>query len=566
MSRTRLLALSGDGYPRRTRLVLGLSSWQALLAGLMVVYTVIAALMILVFPLGEKATLTVSDLAAAVAATAAAVFAGLASVRSTGRMRLSWFLIGAGLAAWAAAEVIWSTCEVILGQEVPFPSIADIWYLGAVPPLLAGVVLLGSASRILARARTALDGIALVLAVSALVWRLVLLPTYSDSEATLIEKAVGGAYPLTDLVLFFGLVVALSHNRGGRAGLALWLFSAGMGIFLLGDIAFAYLSLSDSYATGSIIDVGWISGYLLMGYSAALCAGSQTEVAASQEGESGVSPAWRQAIPLALPVIVIAQLLIVGFDSVLVILGGLVFSLVLVRQWVVLTDNVRLNQKLVEARNELEGRIEQRTLELKRVNRKLTEARNELERRVEQRTLELKKVNRKLTWLAKTDGLTGIANHRALMEVLHDEVKRSTECDQPLAIMMMDIDGFKRFNDTHGHPEGDRALKRLARVMKKSFRRNDIIGRYGGDEFMAILPETDHEAAMLCATRLLETVSNEGFQLRRGDPVPLGISIGMAVCPQDSQQQEKLLAYADASLYEAKQASGSNVVVAHAAG
>jgi diguanylate cyclase (GGDEF)-like protein len=234
-------------------------------------------------------------------------------------------------------------------------------------------------------------------------------------------------------------------------------------------------------------------------------------------------------------------LFLVGFDAPLtdditsVILSALVLGAVLARAAVALTDNRRLYHKLAGARNELEKRVQQ-----------------------------LKEANRKLTRLAKTDDLTGLANHRALMEAFNDKVKRSRDLGQPLAIMMMDIDNFKLFNDTHGHPEGDRVLRQLARVMKKSFKKGDIIGRYGGDEFMAILPKTDREAAILCANRLLETASGEGFQVRHGQPVPLTMSIGLAVCPDDSRQKEGLLAYADASLYEARQASGNNVVVARA--
>jgi diguanylate cyclase (GGDEF)-like protein len=541
MSTTPLTLSSGGNVAAKGRLAQALSSPLTLLAASMLLFAALSTALVFVFTPGGKAAIAFTDSATVVVAVAAAVLAGFAATRSASRIRLSWGLIAAGLAVWAASEALWSFYELILNQNVPFPSIADIGYLGAVPLLLAGVVLLGSGSRIVTGLRTTLDGIAIVLAGSVLVWHEILLPMYSDSTATGVEKVVGGAYPLGDLVLFFGLVLLLSRNRGGRAGAVLWLFSGGMAMMLTADIAFAYLSLSDSYVSGSTIDLGWIYGYLMIGYSAALAASSRTGVAISGARESRAPAAWRQLMPLALPVVMFAQLFIVGFDSPLtdditsVVLSGLVLGAVFLRAAVVLTDNLRLTHRLLEARAELEKRVEQ-----------------------------LKRANRKLKLLSATDDLTGLANHRALMEAFGESVTHSAELDQPLAIMLIDIDNFKLFNDTHGHAEGDRVLKQLARVMKKAFKKGDLFGRYGGDEFMAIMPGTGREEAVASADRLLEAAGSVGFQIGGGKTVPLAMSIGLAVCPDDSSQGEELLAYADASLYEAKQARGNNVVVAHA--
>jgi hypothetical protein len=153
----------------------------ALLAGMMLLYAAVTTIVVLTLPQGSEANVVVTDVATVLAATTAAVLASIAAYRSSGRMRASWEFIAAGLATWAAAEVIWTTYEIILHREVPLPSAADVGYLGAVPLLLAGIVLLGSASRLLARVRTVLDGVALVLAICVLVWHQVLLPIYSDS-------------------------------------------------------------------------------------------------------------------------------------------------------------------------------------------------------------------------------------------------------------------------------------------------------------------------------------------------------------------------------------------------
>ena len=128
---------------------------------------------------------------------------------------------------------------------------------------------------------------------------------------------------------------------------------------------------------------------------------------------------------------------------------------------------------------------------------------------------------------------------------------------------MMDIDGFKRFNDTYGHQEGDRVLRQIARMLKREIRSNDVAGRYGGDEFMLILPETSRDEAVAVANRILEAAAQERVQPREGENLPLAISMGLAIFPDHSQHKEELIAYADASLLEAKQATGGNLVIAN---
>jgi diguanylate cyclase (GGDEF)-like protein len=171
------------------------------------------------------------------------------------------------------------------------------------------------------------------------------------------------------------------------------------------------------------------------------------------------------------------------------------------------------------------------------------------------------RVEQALKRQAATDRLTGLHSHRSLNEELAKEVERSLRYNRPVTIMMIDIDGFRLFNDTYGYQEGDRVLKQVAKLLEREFRSVDIIGRYGGDEFMAILPETDREEGVSCTNRFFEALSHERVQPRLGESVPLVLSVGVAVCPDDSRHKEELIAYADASLAEAKQVSGSAVVV-----
>ena len=174
-----------------------------------------------------------------------------------------------------------------------------------------------------------------------------------------------------------------------------------------------------------------------------------------------------------------------------------------------------------------------------------------------------KKTEETLRRLASTDSLTGLANHGSLHEILEREIQRGLDTGQPLAVLMMDLDGFKLFNDTYGHQEGDRVLSQVASVLVAQFGDSGIVGRYGGDEFMVILPNTDRSAAVESGNKLLEAIAEERLRPRHGSNLPVMLSIGLSLCPDDAKEKEELIAYADSSLFEAKQLSGSTLVVAH---
>jgi diguanylate cyclase (GGDEF)-like protein/putative nucleotidyltransferase with HDIG domain len=158
---------------------------------------------------------------------------------------------------------------------------------------------------------------------------------------------------------------------------------------------------------------------------------------------------------------------------------------------------------------------------------------------------------------ADRDSVTGLYNHRAIHQRLDLEFRRASVQNYPLAVMMMDMNNFKLFNDTYGHPVGDQVLKRVAQALRDEFRSGDILGRYGGDEFIAILPQTSAVGAVEVAERLRHRMMREGY-LRPGDEraVPITLSFGIAAFPHDSTNRHELLTIADANLYAAKLSEG----------
>jgi diguanylate cyclase (GGDEF)-like protein len=162
--------------------------------------------------------------------------------------------------------------------------------------------------------------------------------------------------------------------------------------------------------------------------------------------------------------------------------------------------------------------------------------------------------------LAVTDGLTGLYNHRHIQELLRDELRRARRYGRPLSLLMLDVDGFKLFNDTYGHPQGDVLLQSLASILRANVRSVDHVGRYGGEEFMVLLPETVRSDAVMLAERIRNAVERTPYQLGESASVRVTVSIGVAASPQDASEADLLVQLADQALYRAKR-DGRNLVV-----
>ena len=172
--------------------------------------------------------------------------------------------------------------------------------------------------------------------------------------------------------------------------------------------------------------------------------------------------------------------------------------------------------------------------------------------------IENAKLFEEIQWLATTDGLTGTHNRRHLFELGRREIERARRYKHPLSAIMLDIDNFKQVNDTYGHSIGDQVLRALTRECLDSLREVDILGRYGGEEFAIILPETECQAACKTAERLRQRIENKPFKTTKGELL-LTISLGVAELIDDIPDMATLLDLADSALYVAKQ-SGRNRV------
>jgi two-component system, cell cycle response regulator len=199
--------------------------------------------------------------------------------------------------------------------------------------------------------------------------------------------------------------------------------------------------------------------------------------------------------------------------------------------------------------------------ELSQKNAELARANERLELEVAARTRELHVAIAELEQLALRDGLTGLFNHRYFQECLEVELSRAGRHAHSVSLLFIDVDHFKHYNDTHGHPAGDKLLRKIASVLvgggesglPLSTRKSDVAARYGGEEFVMLLPETSLEGALIKAERLRACVA--GYRFENAQTQPLGlvsISIGVASFPEHGHDKQSLIAAADRMLYRAK--------------
>ncbi len=170
--------------------------------------------------------------------------------------------------------------------------------------------------------------------------------------------------------------------------------------------------------------------------------------------------------------------------------------------------------------------------------------------------------NSRLYRLAVTDGLTGLYVHRHFQHRLEEEFQRSRRYATPLALLLTDIDHFKKFNDTYGHQTGDVVLQGVARVLSEEARSTDVVCRYGGEEMALILPETDHEGACRLAERIRRRIADRSFSDAEGKgSLQVTISIGVVVFDETVEKRATLIERADTALYAAKHGGRNRVEV-----
>src|SRR5215213_10665559 len=295
-------------------------------------------------------------------------------------------LLGLGIFSWILGQTIFTYYEWVLGQPPPLPSIADVGYLSVYPFLLLGILLLPARPvPVASRTRLALDGLMTMTAAVTFSWYCILGPVMQQGTQTTLAKAVATAYPLAGIVLIACLIILASRPEEHTLLPAVRLLAVGLTLIVVADSNFAYWSLPDAYATGTLPDVGWSLGYMLVALGAFAARLAPTGEAATTSDESVGTPrtaptlpeqrVWPSLLPYALApavgVLVVYAWRTSDGDSSLatgVYIGGAVLiGLVLLRQVLTIVENARLYNRLQRTYRQ----VEQKNDQLERSQREL---------------------------------------------------------------------------------------------------------------------------------------------------------------------------------------------------
>jgi diguanylate cyclase len=405
--------------------------------------------------------------------------------------RLAWSMIGVGALAWGVGDVFW-WAAYSESAEVPYPSIADGFYLAFYPFVYVGVVLLVRARVRRFQASQWLDGLAAALVVGAIGVAILLPPILASSEGSTVAVIVTNlAYPLGDLVIL-GLVTALAGLMGWRPGWAVGLLAAGCLMFGLADSVYLFQVSDGTYTEGGLLDLFWPLGLVLMGLAAwrpAVRAG-----AARLEGWS----------VMVLPAIVVfGAIALLVYDHYLTRAAASVWLAAAALVVCMLRAGLTFRENISQA---------------------------------------------------VTDALTGLPNRHLFQDRVEQAIRRGRRQGERVAVMILDLDRFKQINDTLGHHCGDLVLEEISRRLRGVLRESDTVARLGGDEFAVLLPSVPDVAAAEGVARVLGAAISAPIVID-GLSLDTEASIGIAWFPDHAADVTELLQRADLAMYTAKSES-----------
>jgi diguanylate cyclase (GGDEF)-like protein len=463
---------------------------------------------------GREHQALIGDVAFVPVNGAAALMAWRASRRTDlGRNTCrAWRLLALALLLYLAGNLLQLVYEAVLHKGA-YPTWGDGAYLAFYPVAFWGLISFPGRRRSGPEwLRLLLDTGVVFTGGAMLIWYVSLGPAIvAGGRFFDLLDLVDHAYPVGDLLLLFGTLVVLLRDAPQSSVLALRIFAAGMVAYIAADLTYDYVTAYSTYMGGDLVDMLWMLALVIV------CLAAACQLRTRPAGIPEPLPKLAAQRPSLLPylaivgcyaLLAIVSLRSVRFDS---LGGGLLAGavaltfLVSARQHVTMHDYGRLAVRYQE--------------------------------------------------LASVDGITGVYNRRHFMEAGEAAVARAQRLGQPLVVLMMDVDHFKQINDTHGHSVGDRVLAEMAQACREHVRPDDIVGRYGGDEFVIIITGI----AALRAAQIADQLARPAARSlgRDGKPLTYSASIGIAQC-LPGWDLPALLTHADAAMYEAKRAGGGN--------
>ena len=439
--------------------------------------------------------------------------------------RVDWFtaLLGIGCAAMVGGLIVTLGSTLVSSPPIPWPTPTDLMRLVVYP--IAFTVIFAMPTRSApstARARIVFDGVMVVAAIASISWYLVAGPRTTDPRISVSVILFANLIPLLDVLALSSLLFVAIHLQGPSYRPVVALFSLAILVFALGDGLYGAQLVSGVTKPSPGVIFAWCVAWMIGALGARAwryAAPEEPRVARNFESARSL-PLWSMVLPYGLVVLLGSFAYLVGdtFSLAPPIVGvdvgfGVVLLIVLVRQALVEIEIRRLDQDLLAA-------------------------------------------NRRLAALSNTDPLTDLPNHRALVELIDREIERARRFGRTLGLVFCDLDHFKEVNDTAGHAVGNVVLREFGDLVRRRIRGNDVIGRWGGEEFLVVLPESDLASAGRLAERLRSAVEANQFS---GISFQLTCSMGIAVYPHNGPTAAALIDAADRAMYLAK-ALGRNQI------
>lgn len=453
---------------------------------------------------GPSTVVIVSNIGTLLAGGFAATCAGITARSSHGRQRQAWSALTVALTGWFFGDAIWVYYELVLAVGTPFPSPADAGYLLFSIAACVSLILLPIGSVGQSQTRLILDGLTVACSLLVILWTLGLDDVFHRGGESRFVFAVSVAYPIFDLVLLTVALLILTRARVGQRAV-ITVFTLAMAVMALSDSAFVLINADERYASGGLLDIGWVAGLLLLGVAALV--GLR-----SKHIEFGLArPPSRTALwlpYLLLPVVTICTVLSEN-SATLLITALLLVLAVVTRQFLMADENRRLLATVAEQ--------------------------------------------------AFRDPLTKLANRALFQDRLSHAVALQIRDGRSVAVLSIDLDDFKLVNDSLGHPSGDALLKAVAERIVDCVGAGDTVARVGGDEF-AVLIEDGPEPSPVVAHRIFDafdapfTVDGQDVFMRPSVGVASGAAHGDPEASADT-----LLKHADLAMYAAKRSQHGGV-------
>ncbi|MFI5510517.1 putative bifunctional diguanylate cyclase/phosphodiesterase [Mycobacterium sp. NPDC051804] len=456
---------------------------------------------------GPDVLIVVSDLGSLVVEALAIICVALAIRSTSGRQRMAWVALAAGLVSWFVGDAIWAIYELGLGVEVPFPSLADVGYLLYYVFTLFVLVMLPTGNAAATLARLFLDGLLLALSLFALAWVSGLDDVVAAGGTDPLSFALLLFYPLADLALLTMAALMLSRAGPGQRS-TISLLATGIAVLAVADSVYVYLNINGTYLSGDFIDILWAGGVTFMAAAALVAARARWRVTEPRDA-TGVA-VWVPYVPLLVAVIPSIWYLFGGQNTGPVLAALLLLmATVLVRQMLFVVENRRLSAKVTDQ--------------------------------------------------ALRDPLTSLANRMLFNDRLAHAVAIHARDGRDVAVLSLDLDDFKLVNDSLGHPAGDAVLIEVADRLLRSVRTGDTVARLGGDQF-AVLLEGGTEPALTAAERILEAFDTD-FVIDE-QPIDVRPSAGLAELTRSDPAgltADELFNQAHVAMYSAQRTRTSGI-------